>query len=242
MPESAPPKRAVVIVFPASNCDKEIGHALEHILAWDVCFCPSHESTLPDASLYVVPGGFSWGDYLRTGALAARTPAIQALKKRNEQGCPILAICNGFQILTEAGMLPGVLQTNHALTFICAPQTLRVDSTHSLWTQAFPQGTCLSFPIAHHAGCYTADDATLDALEKKHRVILRYVDETGETHQDANPNGSCRAIAGLTNEQGNICALMPHPERALYPWHGSTDGARFLSGFHQSLLKTATSP
>ncbi|MBC6444164.1 MAG: phosphoribosylformylglycinamidine synthase subunit PurQ [Alphaproteobacteria bacterium GM202ARS2] len=223
--------RAAVLVFPGSNCDRDIATALRVACGAHVSFVDGDEETLPEAALYVLPGGFSWGDYLRCGAMAARQKATKALKAKAEQGARILGICNGFQILIECGLLPGALVKNKNLTFICKKQNLKVENNRILNGKL--KGATLSLPIAHSEGRYIADDQTLRTLAANQQIAMRYgTGGTGST--DDNPNGSVDNIAALTNRRGTILGMMPHPERALYDWHGSCDGKRFLQAFCSS--------
>ena len=211
--------RAAILVFPGSNCDEDIAKALRVACSADVVFVDGDSAHLPEAELFVLPGGFSWGDYLRSGAIAARAPAVQALKDKAKQGTRILGICNGFQILIECGLLPGALVKNENLTFICKEQTLTVETNPCLPALT---GERLSLPIAHSEGRYIADSATLRALNDNNQIALRYCDS---------PNGSIDAIAAITNPAGTILGMMPHPERAIHSWHGSEDGRRVLQAF-----------
>jgi phosphoribosylformylglycinamidine synthase len=211
--------QTAVIVYPASNCDRDAQVALETITGKPPQRVWHGETDLPPADLIVVPGGFSYGDYLRAGAMAARSPIMSALADRARQGVPVLGICNGFQILTEAGLLPGALLRNRQLDFVCDMRTLRVENTDTPFTKAYERGTFVRFPVAHHDGNYTADDETLDRLEGEGRVAFRYVENT---------NGSARDIAGIVNDEGNVLGLMPHPERVISPLLGGEDGATFF--------------
>ena len=184
------------------------------------------ESELPQSDLIVLPGGFSYGDYLRSGAMAARSPIMAAVIERAKAGAPVIGICNGFQILTEAGLLPGALLRNAGLSFVCRTVTLRVMNNQSIFTRGFESGQSVDFPVAHHDGNYFADDETLNRLEGEGRVAFRYVD---------NPNGSARNIAGLLNEAGNVLGLMPHPERVISPLLGGVDGAAFFRGLVEAI-------
>lgn len=213
--------KATIIVFPCSNCDRDTRDALIHVGCRDVSYT-SWRDSLPDADLYVLPGGFSWGDYLRPGAISARSLAVRDLYDHARRGAHILGICNGFQILTEAGLLPGTLIRNHALRFICRTVDLRIDNTDSPFTHAYQSGQNLRFTIAHQDGAFFADDPTLDSLEENQRIALRYA-------KGDNPNGSQRDIAGILNAKGNVLGLMPHPERHIDDDHpGGYDGRVFF--------------
>ncbi len=213
--------KSSVIVFPASNCDRDAQVALREISGHEPAMVWHGETELPESDLIVLPGGFSYGDYLRCGAIAARSPIMGEVKKRAEAGVPVIGVCNGFQVLIEAGLLPGALMRNAGLDFVCRITTLHAANTESRFTKALADDPYLDIPVAHHDGNYFADDATLDRLEGEGRVAFRYVD---------NPNGSSRNIAGVLNEAGNVLGLMPHPERAISTALGSDDGARFWRG------------
>ena len=210
-----------VIVFPASNCDRDVAVALEQTTGAAPQMVWHGDADLPDTELIVLPGGFSYGDYLRCGAMASKSPVMRAVIDKAKAGTPVLGICNGFQILCETGLLPGALLRNANLTFVCRNTTLRVENNQSIFTRGFEAGQFVDFPVAHHDGNYFADAETLDRLEGDGRVALRYVD---------NPNGSARSIAGILNETGNVFGLMPHPERVISPLLGGLDGVAFFRG------------
>lgn len=213
--------KSVVIVFPASNCDRDAAVALEAATGRKPDMVWHAESELPQTDLIVLPGGFSYGDYLRSGAMAARSPVMRAVVERAKAGTPVLGLCNGFQILTEAGLLPGALLRNAGLNFVSRMTTLVVENSQSMFTSGFQKGQFVDFPVAHHDGNYFADAETLDRLEGEGRVVFRYLD---------NPNGSARDIAGIVNDAGNVLGLMPHPERVISPLLGGVDGAAFFRG------------
>lgn len=213
--------RAGVVVFPGSNCDRDLAVALKGAGA-EVSMVWHKETALPERlDLVAVPGGFSFGDYLRCGAIAARSPVMRAVTGFAEAGGHVLGICNGFQVLIEAGLLPGALMRNAGLRFVCAPAALEVATADSPFTNAFRKGETVTFPIAHHDGNYLADPATLARLEGDDRIAFRYA---------ANPNGSAESIAGILSQNRRVLGLMPHPERAVDPAHGGTDGARLFAG------------
>lgn len=218
--------KSAVIVFPASNCDRDAAVALAQATGRQPAMVWHGDSDLPDADLIVLPGGFSYGDYLRSGAMAARAPIMRAVAEKAKAGVAVIGICNGFQILTEAGLLPGALMRNAGLSFVCRTVTLRVDNSQTLFTAAFEKNQTVDFPVAHHDGNYFADAGTLDRLEGDGRVAFRYVD---------NPNGSARDIAGIVNDAGNVLGLMPHPERVISPLLGGVDGAMFFRGLVERL-------
>jgi phosphoribosylformylglycinamidine synthase len=222
--------KASVIVFPGSNCDRDAAVALEAATGQAPAMVWHGDSEIPASDLIVLPGGFSYGDYLRSGAMAAHSPVMREVVARARGGTPVLGICNGFQVLTEAGLLPGVLMRNATLKFICRDVLLRVERNDTLFTRRYGRGEVVRFPIAHKDGSYFADEATLDRLEGEGLVAFRYCSETGEVTGAANPNGSRRNIAGIYNQTGTVLGLMPHPERLADPALGGTDGAKmFLS-------------
>src|SRR4051794_9974794 len=200
-----------VVVFPGSNCDHDAWYAVAHNLGQPAEFIWHDASTVGDVDAVILPGGFSYGDYLRCGAIARFSPVMNAVKKFAADGGLVLGVCNGFQILTESGLLPGALLRNAGLKFICKDVALRVETTASPFTESGEKGSIVQFPIAHGEGCYVADERTLDELEAEDRVVFRYVD---------NPNGSARSIAGILNQRRNVLGMMPHPERATEPLMG----------------------
>jgi len=219
-----------VVVFPGSNCDHDAWYAVTHNLGHEAEFLWHSDATVGAVDAVIVPGGFSYGDYLRCGAIAKFSPIMSAVKKFAADGGIVMGICNGFQILTESGLLPGALIRNRGLKFICAPVDLRVETTNSPFTSMARKGQILAAPIAHGEGCYIADERTLDELEAEDRVLLRYVN---------NPNGSLRDIAGICNAGRNVLGMMPHPERATDPLMGSTDGLVILHSVAATLTPAA---
>jgi phosphoribosylformylglycinamidine synthase len=209
--------RSAVVVFPASNCDRDAAVALEKITGKKPHMVWHADSDVPDVDLIVLPGGFSYGDYLRCGAMAGQSNIMRAVKEKSEQGVRVLGICNGFQVLTETHMLPGVLMRNAGLKFVCKPVGLTVTETQSAFTRKYKNGQRVEFPVAHGEGNYVADDETLKRLEGDGRVVFKYA--PGE-----NPNGSARDIAGILSEKRNVLGLMPHPERVCDPLLGGIDG------------------
>jgi phosphoribosylformylglycinamidine synthase I len=214
----------VVLQFPASNCDQDAVHALRDVLGHPARLLWHKEASLGDAEVVVVPGGFSYGDYLRTGAIARFSPVMQAVTKFAAEGGKVLGICNGFQILCEAGLLPGALIRNRSLQFRCEHIFLKTETMDSPFTHRIPPGKLLRVPIAHGEGCYFADGDTLARLRANNQVLWRYVNAQGQATEAANPNGSLDNIAGICNEARNVAGLMPHPERACEPLLGSADG------------------
>ena len=220
--------KAAVIVFPGSNCDRDAATALEQLSGEKPAMVWHADSTLPDVDLVVLPGGFSYGDYLRSGAMAAQSHIMRDIKAKADKGLAVLGICNGFQMLTETGLLPGALLRNADLKFVCRPVGLEVEETQSAFTRKYDKGQQLSFPVAHGDGNYYADDATLDRLEGEGRVVFRYA-------KGDNPNGSARDIAGILSEKRNVMGLMPHPERVCDPLLGGTDGVALFQSLIEAL-------
>jgi phosphoribosylformylglycinamidine synthase subunit PurQ / glutaminase len=217
--------KSAVIVFPGSNCDRDLAVAIRDISGTAPVMVWHRETSLPEGiDLIAVPGGFSYGDYLRSGAMAARSPVMSAVVAAAERGVSVLGICNGFQILTEAGLLPGVLMRNAGIKFVCRDVPLKVANSQSAFTARYDSDETVAFPVAHHDGNYFADDATLDRLEGEGRVAFRYADEV---------NGSARNIAGILNDAGNVLGMMPHPERMIGLSHGGSDGRRLFEGLFQ---------
>ncbi|CAN5170155.1 phosphoribosylformylglycinamidine synthase subunit PurQ [soil metagenome] len=223
--------KSAVIVFPGSNCDRDLAVAFEQITGTAPAMVWHGDSALPEGiDLIGVPGGFSYGDYLRSGAMAARSPVMQAVAQATARGTFVFGVCNGFQVLTETGLLPGALMRNAGIHFVCRDVKLTVDNTQSAFTAKYEAGETITIPVAHHDGNYFADDATLDRLEGEGRVAFRYAE---------NVNGSARNIAGILNDAGNVLGMMPHPERMIEPAHGGTDGRRLFEGLVEGLLTRA---
>ena len=222
--------KSAVIVFPGSNCDRDAQVALKATTGGDVVMHWHGDAQLPQVDLIVVPGGFSYGDYLRCGAMAAHSPAMREVARRAEAGVPVIGICNGFQVLTEVGLLPGVLMRNADLKFVCRDVYLRVECTDTPFTRGYSAGQVVCFPIAHHDGNYFADADTLKALQDEDRVAFRYVNADGSRGGTANPNGSLDDIAGVINAKRNVLGMMPHPERLADAALGGTDGRAVFEG------------
>ena len=228
-----------VLQFPASNCDQDAVHAIR-ALGHSARFVWHKEDSLGEVDAVIVPGGFSYGDYLRCGAIARFSPVMQAVKQFADNGGLVLGICNGFQVLCEAGLLPGALIRNRSLQFRCEHVFLKTVATDSPFTSRIPAGKLLRIPIAHGEGCYFADDQTIAQLKSNQQVLWQYVNARGELTDDANPNGAVESIAGICNERRNVAGLMPHPERACETLLGSTDGRLiFESLFHALKEKSA---
>lgn len=226
-------KKIGVIIFPGSNCDHDAYHAMKHVMNAETIFLWHKETELKDFDLVIVPGGFSYGDYLRSGAIARFSPIMEAVQAYVDKGYPVLGICNGFQILLEAGLLPGAMLHNEKLRFVCKNIHIRVESTRSLFTSGMRKGTVLTIPVSHGEGNYFIDDEGLADLEEHKQIAFRYCDENGNLTKEANFNGSVSSIAGITNKKGNVLGMMPHPERAMEQILGSIDGIIFFeSVFH----------
>jgi len=219
--------KSAVIVFPGSNCDRDIAVALGEVTGCAPAMVWHRDSALPEGTDFIaLPGGFSYGDYLRSGAMAARSPIMGAVIEAANRGVPVIGICNGFQVLTEAGLLPGALMRNAGLSFVCRPVALTVENSQNLFTSTYRTGETIRIPVAHHDGNFQADKATLDRIEGEGRVAFRYAEPV---------NGSARSIAGIFNDAGNVLGLMPHPERAIEPAHGGTDGRRLFEGLLEAV-------
>jgi phosphoribosylformylglycinamidine synthase I len=213
-----------IVTFPGSNCDYDAYHAVVDAIGEEGVYLWHKSHDLEGSDVVILPGGFSYGDYLRAGAIARFSPIMQEVVAHARRGGPVLAVCNGFQIACEAGLLPGALLRNESLCFVCKPVRLRVENVDTLFTHRYAEGQILRIPVAHGEGRYTADADSLDRLEEDGRVVFRYVDAMGDATAAANPNGSMRNIAGIVNEQGNVLGMMPHPERAVDSLLGSNDG------------------
>jgi phosphoribosylformylglycinamidine synthase len=219
--------KTAVIVFPGSNCDRDIAVVLEAVTGVAPAMVWHRDTALPDGTgLVAVPGGFSYGDYLRSGAIAARSPIMRAIVEEAGKGLPVLGVCNGFQVLTEAGLLPGALMRNAGLNFVCRDVALTVENAQSAFTSRYAAGETVHFPVAHHDGNYVADAETLDRLEGEGRVAFRYAEAV---------NGSARNIAGILNASGNVLGMMPHPERRIEAAHGGDDGRRLFEGLLETV-------
>lgn len=220
--------RAAVITFPGSNCDRDLADALEKISGAAPLRVWHGDAALPERLDFIaLPGGFSYGDYLRSGAMAARSPIMRAVVAAAAAGVPVLGVCNGFQVLTESGLLPGALMRNAGIRFVCRTVALTVENSQSLFTAGYAAGERIALPVAHHDGNYFADEATLDRIEGEGRIALRYAEDV---------NGSARGIAGLLNAAGNVLGMMPHPERAVEAAHGGSDGRRLFESAIGSLV------
>ena len=225
--------KAAVIVFPGSNCDRDMCVALEQSMGAKPVRVWHGDSELPDVDLIAVPGGFSYGDYLRSGAMAAHSPIMREVKKAAEKGKYVLGVCNGFQVLTETGLLPGALMRNKNLKFICKPVTLKAQNKKTPFTQGYSD--VITIPVAHHDGNYFADDATIKTLEDEDSIAFQYVNAGGNATEESNPNGSLNNIAGIFNKKKNVLGMMPHPERYVDALNGGTDGKTMFDTLVSSL-------
>lgn len=229
-----------IIVFPGSNCDRDVAMVTRDVLQQPTRMVWHQESELTDLDVVIIPGGFSYGDYLRCGAIARFSPALQATLTHAQSGKYVLGICNGFQVLTEAGLLPGALMRNRDLHFVCDRVPLKVECTSLPWTQAYQTGEVITLPIAHGEGCYYADAQTLAELEEQGQILFRYCAADGTVNPASNPNGSLNNIAGICNRQGNVLGMMPHPERASDPVLGNTDGLKLFTGLLKQMVAIAS--
>jgi phosphoribosylformylglycinamidine synthase subunit PurQ / glutaminase len=220
--------KSAVVVFPGSNCDRDMAVALREVTGRAPAMVWHRETELPDVDLVALPGGFSYGDYLRTGAISAQSPIMAAVHRAAAQGRFVLGVCNGFQILTETGLLPGALMRNAGLDFVCREVPLTVENAQTAFTSAYAAGELIRLPVAHHDGNYFADAETLARLEGEGRVAFRYAEDV---------NGSARGIAGIVSSGGNVLGMMPHPERAIEPAHGGTDGRRLFEGLVRTFVE-----
>jgi phosphoribosylformylglycinamidine synthase I len=230
--------RCGVVVFPGSNCDHDVYHVLKHVLGQEVTFLWHEDDSLKGCELVVLPGGFAYGDYLRAGALAALSPVVGAVRRHAEAGGLVLGVCNGFQVLLEAGLLPGAMRKNRDLRFQCRDVYLRVERNDLPYTRRFRVGQVLRMPIAHGEGNYEDSPAALDRLEAARQVVFRYVSPEGNLDEAWNWNGSVRAIAGIANARGNVLGMMPHPERASEAVLGNTDGLALFAGAVESTARS----
>lgn len=227
--------RAAVVVFPGSNCDRDVKVALQTAMNVEPIMVWHRDTELPDADIIALPGGFSYGDYLRCGAMASHSPIMTEVKKAAKRGVYVLGICNGFQILTEAGLLPGVLIRNRDIRFVCKDVYLKVESTITPFTKGYTVDQVIRIPVAHHDGNYFTDNDMLKRLEDSGQVVFRYCTKDGAVKTDVNPNGSCNNIAGIMNIKGNVLGMMPHPERLADPQLGGVDGKSMFDGLVKSL-------
>ncbi len=225
-----------VVVFPGSNCDHDAYHAAKHVMNEDARFIWHKDSTIGDVDVIILPGGFSYGDYLRTGAIARFSPVMKEVVRFATGGGTVIGICNGFQILLEAGLLPGVMMRNSSLKFVCKFVYVKVENPSTRFTSACEKGDVLKIPVAHGDGNYFADNDTVAALQDGDQIVFRYCSSVGDVDDNANPNGSLRNIAGIINKEGNVLGMMPHPERAVEASLGSADGVKVFQSMIESLV------
>ena len=228
--------KASVIVFPGSNCDRDVAVSIKKITNLDPIMVWHKETTLPKSDLVIIPGGFTFGDYLRCGSIAANSPIMIDIIKKAKDGLPILGICNGFQILTESGLLPGTLIKNDCLSFICKIVSIRVENNQTSFSNKYKKNEIINIPIAHNEGNFFADNDTLKKIEDANQIIFRYCNVNGEINNSSNPNGSIKNIAGIINENGNVLGMMPHPERATCNITKLNDGENLFKSLAESLF------
>jgi phosphoribosylformylglycinamidine synthase len=222
-----------IVTFPGSNCDYDAYRAVVEALGEEATYLWHKDHDLQGSEVVILPGGFSYGDYLRAGAIARFSPIMQEVARHAKRGAPVIGICNGFQIACEAGLLPGALLRNASLKFVCAPITLRVENADTRFTSGYEQGQLITLPIAHGDGRYSADTATLDRLEGEGQIVFRYAPDRLQAEEAYNPNGSIKDIAGIVSKEGNVLGMMPHPERAVDPLLGPADGAALFTSILQ---------
>jgi phosphoribosylformylglycinamidine synthase len=225
-----------VVVFPGSNCDYDAYYSLKKVLGYDVTFLWHKDTDLQNSDVIILPGGFSYGDYLRTGAIARFSPIMEKVIAHAENNGVVIGICNGFQILLEAGLLPGVMLKNESLKFVCKDVYLKIETSDSIFSKGIEQNKVLRIPVAHGEGNYFADEATLSGLEKNNQILFRYSSAEGETEKTFNPNGSQLNIAGIINKNRNVLGMMPHPERCCSEILGNTDGALIFNSVAQNMF------
>ena len=227
--------KAAIIVFPGSNCDRDIAVSFRNVAKIEPKMVWHKETHIPDCNIIIVPGGFSFGDYLRCGSIAANSPIMREVIKKSKEGFPIIGICNGFQILTEARLLPGTLIRNNCLSFICKTTKLSVVNNRTYFSQKYFESQIIDIPIAHNEGNYFANDEIIKELEDNNQIAFKYCDEDGNFSNDANPNGSLKNIAGIINKKGNVLGMMPHPERATNRLSKLNDGENFFLSIAETL-------
>ncbi len=227
--------KAAIIVFPGSNCDRDIAVSFRNVAKIEPKMVWHKETHIPDCNIIIVPGGFSFGDYLRCGSIAANSPIMREVIKKSKEGFPIIGICNGFQILTETRLLPGTLIRNNCLSFICKTTKLSVVNNRTYFSQKYFESQIIDIPIAHNEGNYFANDEIIKELEDNNQIAFKYCDEDGNFSNDANPNGSLQNIAGIINKKGNVLGMMPHPERATNRLSRLNDGEKFFLSIAETL-------
>ena len=228
--------KASIIVFPGSNCDRDIAVSIKKLTNLESTMVWHKETSMPDSDLIIIPGGFTFGDYLRCGSIAANSPIMKDVIKKATDGLPTLGICNGFQILTESGLLPGTLIKNDCLSFLCKTVSIRVENNQTSFSKKYKQNEIINIPIAHNEGNFFANEDTLKKIKDSNQIVFKYCNQNGEVNNETNPNGSIENIAGITNEKGNVLGMMPHPERATCEITKLSDGEKFFKSISEFLL------
>jgi len=228
--------KASIIVFPGSNCDRDIAVSIKKLTNLEPIMVWHKETTIPDSDLIVIPGGFTFGDYLRCGSIAANSPIMKDVIKKAKDGTPTLGICNGFQILTESGLLPGTLIKNDCLSFLCKTVSIRVENNQTNFSKKYKQKEIINIPIAHNEGNFFANEDTLKKIKDSNQIVFKYCNQNGVVNNETNPNGSIENIAGITNEQGNVLGMMPHPERATCEITKLSDGENLFKSISEFLM------
>ena len=228
--------KSSVIVFPGSNCDRDIAVSIKKLTNLEPTMVWHKETSVPDSDLIIIPGGFTFGDYLRCGSIAANSPIMKDVIKKATDGLPTLGICNGFQILTESGLLPGTLIKNDCLSFLCKTVSIRVENNQTSFSKKYKQNEIINIPIAHNEGNFFANENTLKKIKDSNQIVFKYCNQNGEVNNEANPNGSIDNIAGITNEKGNVLGMMPHPERATCEITKLLDGEKLFKSISEFLL------
>ena len=228
--------KASIIVFPGSNCDRDIAVSVKKLTTLEPTMVWHKETSMPDSDLIIIPGGFTFGDYLRCGSIAANSPIMKDVIKKATDGLPTLGICNGFQILTESGLLPGTLIKNNCLSFLCKTVSIRVENNQTSFSKKYKQNEIINIPIAHNEGNFFANEDTLKKIKDSNQIVFKYCNQNGEVNNETNPNGSIENIAGITNKQGNVLGMMPHPERATCETTKLSDGENLFKSISEFLL------
>ena len=228
--------KASIIVFPGSNCDRDIAVSIKKLTNLEPIMVWHKETSMPDSDLIIIPGGFTFGDYLRCGSIAANSPIMKDVIKKATYGLPTLGICNGFQILTESGLLPGTLIKNDCLSFLCKTVSIRVENNETNFSKKYQKNEIINIPIAHNEGNFFANEDTLKKIKDSNQIVFKYCNQNGEVNNETNPNGSIENIAGITNKQGNVLGMMPHPERATCEITKLSDGENLFKSISEFLL------
>ena len=228
--------KASIIVFPGSNCDRDIAVSIKKLTNLEPTMVWHKETSVPDSDLIIIPGGFTFGDYLRCGSIAANSPIMKDVIKKATYGLPTLGICNGFQILTESGLLPGTLIKNDCLSFLCKTVSIRVENNETNFSKKYQKNEIINIPIAHNEGNFFANEDTLKKIKDSNQIVFKYCNQNGEINNETNPNGSIENIAGITNKQGNVLGMMPHPERATCEITKLSDGENLFKSISEFLL------